>query len=775
MPLAPAFRMRDVISLIARLRAAWQNRRSRIVISALVLGALCGTLDLTLPLEDLFIAARTKLRDEKASGKIVIVKIDDRTLETLHDNDVNPGFDAQVVENLMNAGAREVYFDRSYPFSPNTPGAAKFIEALKQYPGRVYLGAAMERGRQDGTLSRVPARQFREHAGLVSLTAAAHPLNMSFSFPYSSKSTAGVVPSLAGALAGQTDVRSGMFRADFALDHVTIPTVSYVDVLNGPIPVGRFAGSKVVIGLTASSSEQRPLPLGEFVPSVYLHVIAAETLLAHKPVVLGWFPAFLVVAAMMATGIGRGRSFKPVRLAGYAMTLIVLPAILDRYGVELVVLPAAVMAIYATFRARTLDKIKDVSETNAASGLPSLQALRGVGERSSGLLVALKIRNYSGIIRSFEGSVEADLAAEIQRRIRISEPEVTVYHEGGMFVWISNLTDIVELFENLEGLHRIVQNGIVIGGTEVDVGFNCGVDSELQNTLGNRLANAMQSAEEAVRSDELVCHHDGGNGEVQWEISLLASLDRAIDNGEVWVAFQPKLDLLTNRIIGAEALARWSHPERGPISPEKFIGIAEEYHRIERITRFVLDKAVRAAASVVRDGHDFSVSVNISAQLLRNPRLPRMILEALAAHDLDPAHLVLEITETDRLDRSAKTVQMMEELVAAGLRISIDDFGTGNATIDYLRYLPAAEVKIDKTFIREIDTNPADHLLVQSIIEMAHSLGRQVVAEGVETAESLALLRNLQCDQVQGYYVGRPVPFRDFVMHLADKSVRTAG
>lgn len=764
-----------MISPITWLRDAWRNRRSRIVISALLLGVFCGTFDVALPLEDLFIAARTKLRHEKADGSIVIVKLDDRSLQALHDNDVNPGLDARLIDTLMKAGATEVYLDRTYPFSPRTRGADEFVRTLERYPGRVYLGAAVKQGSRDARLSLVPAKEFRDHARVVSLAVANHPLNLSFSFPFSSSSVIGQVPSLASAMSGHPTLDEDMFRADFAIDPATIPTVSYIDVLEGRIKPGQFAGRKAVIGMTTSVSEQHPLPLGDFVPSVYFHVIAAETLKNHVPLALGWIPAFLVVGALALTGLGKGRSFSPLRLAGHTVVIVLLPIILDHYGVELEVLPAAVMVIYATIQARTLDKIKDVSETNAVSGLPSLQALRSMDERSAGLLVALKIRNYSGIIRSFDTSVEADLATEIQRRIRISEPEVTVHHEGGMFVWMSKLPDIVELFENLEGLHRIVQNGIVIGGTEVDVGFNCGVDSEREHTVANRLANAMQSAEEAVRSDELVCHHDGEKGEKQWEVSLLASLDRAIDNGEVWVAFQPKLDLATNRIIGAEALARWSHPERGPISPEKFIGIAEEYHRIERITRFVLDKAVRAASSLVREGHAFSVSVNISAQLLRNPRLPRMILEALAAHDLAPQHLILEITETDRLDRSAKTVQMLEELVAAGMRISIDDFGTGNATIDYLRYLPAAEVKIDKVFICDIETNPEDHLLVQSIIEMTHSLGRKVVAEGVETAACLALLKTLKCDQVQGYYVGRPIPFQDFALLLAAPAARSIG
>lgn len=766
----------DVISPITRLRNVWRAPRSRIVMTALLLGAFCGTLDVTMPLEDLFIAARTKLRYQVADHSVVIVKLDDRTLREVHNNDVDPGLDAKIIDTLMRAGVREVYLDRTYPFSPQAAGGDALVRTLERYSGRVYLGATMRPGWKDAALNLVPADDFLEHARVVSLAVATHPLNLSFSFPYSSSSVVGQIPSLASAVAGRKEPGQGTFRPDFAIDYRTIPNLSYIDVLRGQFDPAMVKGRKVVIGWTSSTTEIRPLPLGEFVPAVYFHVIAAQTLKNGAPVSLGWLPAFLVVAAIIIIGVARRNAFKPIRMVGLGGTLLILPLVLDHFGIEIDVLPAMVMAGYAVFKARSLDKFRDASETNAASGLPSLQALRGLEDVSPALLVALKIRNYGGIIRNFSDSVEAEFACEIQRRIRISEPDVAVYHEGDMFVWLSNLRDIVEVFENLEGLHRIVQNGIVIEGTEVDVSFNCGVDSETVHTLANRLANAMQSAEEAVRSDELVCHHDGVRGEVQWEISLLTSLDRAIDNGEVWVAFQPKLDLRTNRIIGAEALARWSHPERGPISPEKFIGIAEEYHRIERITRFVLDKAIRAAATLVRDGHhDFSMSVNISAQLLRNPRLPRMVMDALAAHDLAPEHLILEVTETDRLDRSAKTREMMETLTAAGLRISIDDFGTGNATIDYLRYLPASEVKIDKVFIRDIESNSGDHLLVQSIIEMAHSLGRQVVAEGVETAGSIEILRHLKCDQVQGYHVGRPVPFQDFTVRLMQPELRAIG
>jgi len=150
-------------------------------------------------------------------------------------------------------------------------------------------------------------------------------------------------------------------------------------------------------------------------------------------------------------------------------------------------------------------------------------------------------------------------------------------------------------------------------------------------------------------------------------------------------------------------------------------------------------------------------------------------VDALVTHDFAPDRLILEITETDRFDKSKRTAEMMQVLVGTGVGISIDDFGTGNATIDYLRYLPASEVKIDKLFIAEIESNPDDQLLAQSIIEMAHSLGRRVVAEGVESAESLSLLRQLRCDEAQGYFVSRPIPFRDLGAFLRAKVRRGIG
>lgn len=763
--------------ILSRLAKIWKSPRFRIVFWAALTGVLFGVSDAGLPLEDIIVNARSTLRSHPSNGQIAMVFQDDRTLEELQLADIPRADDATMTQNLFAAGARRVFFDRSLSFASDDPGNEAFIKTLKAHRGRIFLGALPSSEQAGGNYAAtIPPTAYRAHADVVSLLALNHPFNLSIAMPFASDSPVGRIPSLAARIAGVSGSVDDLFRPDYSINYRTIPTASYVDVLKGRLDPRVVRGKDVIIGLSAIMyHDGHPLPTQGYAPGAFFHAIAAETLKRGVPMQLGWLPAFLLVLVLIVSGIGRGRALDIYRFTGLVVVLVAMPLLLDGRNIQVDIVPAIAMAAVAVFRMRHLDKIEVAGETNAGSGLPSVQALRKYDEVSSRILVALKIRNYAAIIGSFAGELEAQIAHEIVRRIRISDSQVVVYHEGGMFLWLSTIRSTFDLFENLEGLHRIVQNGIQVGGLDIDLSFNCGIDSEFDRQVSSRVASAMQSAEEAVRNDELVYKYDSHKHEARWEISLLTQLDRAIDNGEVWVAYQPKLDVATNRVTGAEALVRWTHPERGPISPDKFIRIAEEFHRIERITRFVVNEAVRAAVELRRQGLDLSISVNISAQLLRNPGLPGMILDILALHGLDPEKLTLEITETDRLDRSSRTFQMLQKLVQAGLKLSIDDFGTGNATIDYLRYLPASEVKIDKVFVQAMEANKEDLLLVQSIIEMAHSQDRTVVAEGVETLAALEILRAMNCDIIQGYYVCRPVPFRDLITEIKGREARRTG
>jgi len=762
----------------AQITKFWKNPRVRIVFWAALVGLAMGITGLGRPLEDGLRNLRWSSRQHPSDGQTVVIQQDDRTLDELGSIDVSRSDDAEVLRRLFAAGAKNVYFARPFTKRGKSADDAQFIKELKSHRGQVFLGASGGEGPMRGNYAgALPLKEFRENARVFSLLVRHRPFNLNLQLPYSSDSPIGQIPSLASQLSGRSADPSELFYPDFSITVSTIPVISYIDVMRGRFAPRAVRGKNVVIAPAADSMNDIHRIPGQNIsaPGGFFHVIGGETLRHGKPIDFGWWPPLLLVMLVVISGLGRGRVLDIYRFTALVGVLGAVPFVLDHFGLLVEVLPAFSVALVAVIRMRNLDRVEEAGETNTGSGLPSVQALRNSSDMSTRILVSLKIRNYGAIIGSFAEHVEAQLAKEIVRRVRISDEGVLIYHEGGMFVWLSSIRSTFDLFENLEGLHRIVQNGIQVGGIDVDLSFNCGIDSEFDRPLSSRVASAMQAAEEAVRNDELVYQHDGRKHEAQWEISLLTSLDRAIDNGEVWVAYQPKLELRSNRICGAEALVRWTHPERGPIAPDKFIRIAEEFHRIERITRFVINDAVRVAVELERAGYEMTMSVNISAQLLRNPGLPGMISEILVAHGLSPNRLILEITETDRLDRSSRTFQMLQKLVQSGLRLSIDDFGTGNATIDYLRYLPASEVKIDKTFVSSMESNKSDLLLVQSIVEMAHSLDRVVVAEGVETPRVLEMLAEMKCDLVQGYHVSRPVPYRDFLDFVSGRRARLIG
>ena len=256
---------------------------------------------------------------------------------------------------------------------------------------------------------------------------------------------------------------------------------------------------------------------------------------------------------------------------------------------------------------------------------------------------------------------------------------------------------------------------------------------------------------------------------------MLSQLDEAIDRGEVWVAYQPKLDVATRRIIGAEALARWTHPEKGPIAATEFVAAAEQHNRIGKLTDFVLEKAVAAAAQINKRGPAFTIAVNLSARLLTDKAFTLRLSALLARHGLPPSRLILELTETAALADSGEALDMINRLRDLGVEIAIDDYGTGQSTLDYLKRIPASEIKIDQSFVKGIVDNRSDRLMVQSTIGLVHSLGRKVVAEGVENRDILDVLIELECDIAQGFAVGRPMSLETLTKRLsADRKRQVA-
>ena len=256
-------------------------------------------------------------------------------------------------------------------------------------------------------------------------------------------------------------------------------------------------------------------------------------------------------------------------------------------------------------------------------------------------------------------------------------------------------------------------------------------------------------------------------------LALIADLRQAVERGELTVAYQPKVDPGTGRVVGAEALARWYHPERGPIPPDVFIPLAEHSGLIWPLTLYVLELALRRRAEWARAGHDLHVAVNLSPNSLLDPGLPELVARLLEATGNPAGALTLEITESAILTDPAGSRATLERLHALGVEISIDDFGTGYSSLGRLRELPIHEVKIDKSFVQRVAEDHRDRAVVRSAVQLGHALDLRVVAEGVEDVDTYAYLAAEGCDVVQGYLLSRPLPAEEFAawLHIHSRNV----
>ena len=265
-------------------------------------------------------------------------------------------------------------------------------------------------------------------------------------------------------------------------------------------------------------------------------------------------------------------------------------------------------------------------------------------------------------------------------------------------------------------------------------------------------------------------------------LSLVSDLRSALQNDELELYYQPKFNLSDGSIVGSEALLRWDHPVRGAVAPELIIDTAEKMGLINEVSYWIIDKAIAECARCTGDGHPFNVAINLSVQNLRDDNLNSKVLEIIEHHQVSPARITFEITESAMMTNPEQSIEMLNLLSLIGVRLSVDDYGTGFSSLAYLKQLPVDELKIDKSFVIEMDTDESDQMIVNSTIQLAHNLGLTVVAEGVENARSWDLLLQMDCDFAQGYYMDKPLRARDFrkILHklkdgYVDEKLRTAG
>jgi diguanylate cyclase (GGDEF)-like protein len=254
-----------------------------------------------------------------------------------------------------------------------------------------------------------------------------------------------------------------------------------------------------------------------------------------------------------------------------------------------------------------------------------------------------------------------------------------------------------------------------------------------------------------------------------YRLKLMADLRQALDRQQLQLFYQPKLDLRSGVITGVEALMRWNHPEHGFIPPDIFVPALEQTGLIKSYTYWVLEEAYSQCVAWNKAGYDLGISVNLSMFSLRDALFPGYVLALQDKWKLPPGVLTMEVTESALMDDSCYVADVLEELSRHGIQFSIDDFGTGYSSLGHLKRLPVNELKIDKSFVLDMADDADDMAIVRSTVDLAHNMGLRVVAEGVETPESLEILKELGCDQVQGYFIARPNLPKELVTLLESK------
>ncbi len=433
-------------------------------------------------------------------------------------------------------------------------------------------------------------------------------------------------------------------------------------------------------------------------------------------------------------------------------------------------------------------ELEDLATLDTLTGLPNRRLLNdrldhalAHARRHRGTVAVMihDIDTFREVNDAHGHAVGDQLISEVGTRLlHALRQEDTVAHPGAD-EFVSVLPGVDEgttLDSVMNKLSAAIAHPFGVAGHSFSVTFSTGVavfpeDGEDPEALLRHADLALRAAKKKGAGTYIRYQKEMGAARSS-QLQMKADLEQAVERDELRLVYQPKVDLESGRLVGAEALLRWQHPKDGLVPPFRFIPLAEETGLILPIGDWIFTEVCRQIRAWAEAGlQPLPVAINLSARQFALPDLPARIDAALSAHALEPRLIELELTESLLMDSPERAARMLEELHDSGYKLSIDDFGTGYSSLSYLRRFPIDVVKIDRSFVTNITTETGDAAIALATLSMAHSLGCRVVAEGVETLEQLLFLRHHRCDQMQGYYVSPPVPPDAFAAFLTRDEV----
>ena len=771
---------RPTAPVAVRLRTAiW----SALILAIVAIAQLTGALR---PVDDVFREVRFVLTGSEASQTLTIVEIDSRSLQAANSWPWDRTRYAEAIDHLIEAGAVLVALDVDFSAASEARSDQALADAISRHPGQVALANFVQSesyGAADRTLVRnTPLAAIGRDAMLASVNVSVDSDGQVRS--YDASTSASGQPSLGALLAGGTS-RTGVFDIDYGIDHRSISHLSFEDVLQNRFDKSLVEGRMILVGATALElGDEFATPVG-LVPGVYLHALAYESLVSgralgqlHPAVLLALCLALILLLRPSRLG---GSSLRGLmwRHAGVTAALAVMPIVAQwAFPISPQVAPLVVtqilMAVWATRveldrRERAIAAEREAGLIQLATHqpeteLPNLRALlKDISDvwearpNASLSLVTVEVERHAEMRGIVGYNVANALIVQLAERMSDLAEARCAHISTSVLAFAREGLDESALSKLLGRLQELETN-FQVAGNSIDIFIRVGAARQEGGAIPPELLveRATAALNLALASDDRAVIYDEETfGSPANNLALMTEMRRAMSSGGLSLHYQPKMTMADGGVASVEALCRWRHPVRGNLAPDLFIPIAEETGHIRSLTEWSLDRAIHDQARLRDWGHEVVIAINVSGRLLQDDAFKSRVLATMAKSD---ASLCFEITETAVIQNPAKAIESIAAYRAAGIKISIDDYGVGLSSLGYLKMLNADELKIDRALVVDLLNSQRDRLIMKSTVDLAHGLGMTVVAEGVETPELTACLSLLGCDVIQGYWFAKPLP-----------------
>ena len=592
-------------------------------------------------------------------------------------------------------------------------------------------------------------------------------------------------------------------RSGDVTDMITISTTFTLALaIVGPVTLA-LAAQGVAVLIDDAMSRRSPVKIAFNIGQYVLTILAARTayaLIAGVPI-LGEYSIFdptpkalmgTIVAALVfllvnqilvstVVALASEQSIRSVFLQDLrfqAMTAGVLAVlapvaalIVQQQPLMLPMLIAPVAAVHNS--ARLAVAMGRQARHDALTGLAnrelfrerSVKALDDAQRTGTALaIMMIDLDHFKEINDTLGHQVGDELICEVAHRLEDARPEgATVARLGGdeFAVLLPDIPDLSVAEDVATYLLSVLGKSFSVGGVRLVVQASLGI--ALAPDHGDDVHTLMRRSDialyEAKRERARFCAYtqEGEDTHTPQRLTTLTDLRSAVEDDQLFLVYQPKINIHTGEVRGVEALVRWNHPTRGIQYPDTFIPLAENTGLIAPITFFVVEQALRQVRNWQEAGIELSVAVNLSVRHLTDMSLPDRIAVALERWGVAPSRLIIEVTESSIMTDPKRAAVVLQQLRRIGVDVAIDDYGTGHASLNYLKQFDIDELKIDRSFIMNLDVDSSDAIIVASTVELGHNLGLRIVAEGVEDGDTLEWLSGLGCDMAQGYHIGRPM------------------